>query len=145
MLQYNALKNKLYKFPDTKFIIWTPAVFVKNRITEDEAKRTQQFYRWLIDEWNEKGDNIYLWDFYQFETEGGLYLLDKYAEGPSNSHPSKEFSAKVSPHFSKFIIDVLNGLSSLKKINPCQLLLRFLIVFINLRFLRSVMKKELSI
>jgi len=111
MLQYNALKNKLHEFPDTKFIIWTPAVFVKNRITEDEAKRTQQFYRWLIDEWNEKGDNIYLWDFYQFETEGGLYLLDKYAEGPSNSHPSKEFSAKVSPHFSKFIIDVLNGLS----------------------------------
>jgi hypothetical protein len=110
-LQYNALKNKLHEFPDTKFVIWTPAVFVKNRMTEDEAKRTQQFYRWMLDEWKEKDDNIYLWDFYQYETEGGLYLLDKYAAGPSNSHPSREFSTKVSPVFSKFIIDVLSSFS----------------------------------
>jgi len=68
-LQYNALINKIYEFPNNKFIVWTPAVFIKNQIAEDEAKRTQQFYKWMIDEWDEKGDNIFIWDFYKYETE----------------------------------------------------------------------------
>jgi len=42
----------------------------------------------MIDEWDEAGDNIFIWDFYSYETEGGLYLLDKYAVGPS------QFSSK---------------------------------------------------
>jgi len=108
-LQYKAIKNKLHQFPDNKFIVWTPAVFIRNQISEDEAKRTRAFYEWIIDEWDESGDNIYIWDFYKYETEGGLYLLDKYATGPSNSHPNREFSAKMAPVFSKFIIDVVNG------------------------------------
>ena len=108
-LQYNAIKNKLHEFPGNKFIIWTPAVYVKNQITEDEAKRTREFYAWILDEWHEKGHNIFIWDFYKYETEGGLYMLDKYAEGQFNSHPNKEFSAKVSPLFSQFVINVLNG------------------------------------
>ena len=39
-LQYNALKNKIHEFTNNKFIVWTPAVCIKNQITEDEAKRT---------------------------------------------------------------------------------------------------------
>jgi hypothetical protein len=108
-LQYNALKNKMHEFPSKKFIIWTPAVCTKNQLTEDEAKRTFQFYKWMTEEWNEKGDNIYLWDFYKYETEGGLYLDDKNAWAPDNSHPSKEFSAKASQNFSKFVIDVIEN------------------------------------
>jgi hypothetical protein len=107
-LQYNALKNKMHEFPGTKFIVWTPAVFNKNQLSEDEAKRIQSFHKWMIEEWDEKGDNIFTWDFYQYETEGGLYLLDNYSTGPSNSHPNREFSAKVAPLFCKFIIDVIN-------------------------------------
>jgi len=106
-LQYNALKKKMHEFPNNKFIVWTPAVFIKNQITEDEAKRTQQFYKWMIDEWDEKGDNIFIWDFYKYETEGGIYMLDKYADGPSNSHPGRDFSARMSPLLSKFIIDAM--------------------------------------
>ena len=108
-LQYNAIRNKLHQFHNNKFIVWTPAVCIKNQLTEDEAKRTQEFHRWMIDEWDETGDNIFIWDFYRYETEGGLYLLDKYAVGPANSHPNREFSGKVAPLFSKFIIDVING------------------------------------
>jgi hypothetical protein len=109
-LQYNSLKNKMHEFPNNKFIVWTPAVFIKNQINEGEAKRTQQFYKWMIDEWDEKGDNIFIWDFYKYETEGGIYLLDKYAEGPTNSHPNRKFSAIVAPLFCKFIIEVINGI-----------------------------------
>ena len=106
-LQYNALKKKMHEFPNNKFIVWTPAVFLKNQMTEDEAKRTQQFYNWMINEWDEKGDNIFIWDFYKYETEGGIYMLDKYADGPSNSHPGRDFSARMSPLLSKFIIDAM--------------------------------------
>jgi hypothetical protein len=106
-LQYIALKEKLHEFPKNKFIIWTPAVCVKSQITEDEAKRTNLFYKWIIDEWNEKGDNIFVWDFYKYETEGGLYMLNKYAEGPNNSHPNAEFSARLAPLFCQYIIDVI--------------------------------------
>jgi hypothetical protein len=108
-LQYNALKEKMHKFPNTKFILWTPVVCTKNGMTEDEAKRTYQFYKWIIDEWDEKGDNIYIWDYYKYETEGGLYLQDKNAVDPDNSHPSIEFSAKVAPMLCNFIIDVIKS------------------------------------
>jgi hypothetical protein len=108
-LQYNALKNKMHEFPHTIFIVWTPAANTKSQMTEEEAKRTREFYNWIINEWDEKGDNIYLWDFYQYETEGNLFMLDKNAAAPSNSHPGKDFSARISPLFSKFIIEVLNG------------------------------------
>jgi len=108
-LQYNALKHKMHEFPDTKFIIWTPAALMKSQLTEDEAKRTNLFYKWMIDEWDEKGDNIYIWDFYKYETEGGLFLLDEYSEGPANSHPNRKFSAGISALFSKFVIDVIDS------------------------------------
>jgi hypothetical protein len=109
-LQYNALKNKMREFPDSKFIVWTPAVHVKNVITEGEALRTQEFYNWIVNEWDEKGDNIFIWDFYKYETEGSLYLLDQYVEEPDNSHPNREFSARLSPLFGKYIIDVIQGI-----------------------------------
>lgn len=108
-LQYNALKNKMHEFPENKFILWSPAVHVKNNISEAEALRTRDFYTWIMNDWDEKGDNIYIWDFYDLETEGGLYLIDKYAEGPSDSHPNVSFSKRVAPLFAKFIIDVIEG------------------------------------
>ena len=108
-LQYEALKSKMHEFPSTMFIIWTPAIYVKSQISEAEAKRTQHFYKWMIDDWDDKGDNIFVWDFYEYETEGGLYMLDKNADGPGNSHPGKDFSSRVSSLFSKFIIDAIEG------------------------------------
>jgi hypothetical protein len=109
-LQYTALKSKMHDFPDCKFIVWSPAVLIKNLLHEDEASRTFEFYKWIREEWDQKGDNIFIWDFYKYETEGGIYMLDKYASGPSNSHPNRDFSARLAPLFCKFIIDVINGI-----------------------------------
>ena len=108
-LQYDALKKKMHEFPNNKFIIWTPVVCTKNQMTEDEAKRTNRFYKWMTDEWDEKDDNIFIWDYYKYETEGNLYLLDKNASDPDNSHPNKEFAAKVAPLFCNYIIDVIES------------------------------------
>mgnify|MGYP000844636299 FL=1 len=108
-LQYDALKQKMHEFPEKKFIVWSPAANTKNKSQEDEALRTREFYSWMINEWDEIGDNIFIWDFYNYETEGGLYLSDKNAHSPDNSHPGKEFSAKVAPLFGQFIIDVIES------------------------------------
>lgn len=106
-LQYGALKQKMHQFQNNKFIVWTPPASVRNKISEDEARRTNDFYRWMIDEWDEKGDNIFIWDFYKHETEGGLFLLEKNAHGKDNSHPGKEFSGRIAPLFSKYVIDII--------------------------------------
>jgi hypothetical protein len=109
MLQYDALKEKMHEFPNNKFIIWTPAARVKNSTTEEKAHRTRNFYEWIVNDWDESGDNIYLWDFYDYETEGGLYLKDEYASGPKDSHPNQEFAGRMAPLFGQFVIDCLEG------------------------------------
>ena len=63
----------------------------------------------MTDEWDEKGDNIFIWDFYKYETEGGLYLQDKNARSPDDSHPSVEFSARVARLFCNYILDVIRS------------------------------------
>jgi hypothetical protein len=108
-LQYEALKRKMHEFPDTRFILWTPAANTKLKSDEDEAARTREFTDWIINDWDEKGDNIFIWDFYNYETEGGLYLTDNNAHSPDNSHPSVEFSARMAPLFARFIIDVIES------------------------------------
>jgi len=108
-LQYQALKNKMHQFPDNKFIIWTPAVNTSSLMSEDEALRTKEFYEWMNNVWDEKGDNIFLWDFYAHETEGGLYLAEKNAKASDNSHPNQAFAARIAPLFSKYIIDVIEN------------------------------------
>lgn len=108
-LQYNALKDKMHQFPNTKFLVWTGATLVKSRTTEEQARRAKEFFDWVREEWDEKGDNIYLWDLYALQTEGGLYFKDEYAESPTNSHPSDAFSRAIYPYFCQRIVDVVEG------------------------------------
>jgi hypothetical protein len=108
-VQYEALKEKMKKFNQTKFIIWTTPSLVEKKTTEEKASRLKEFYNWVKNEWDEKGDNIYLWDFYELETVGGLYLKNEYATSQENSHPNKTFSKKVAPYFCQRIVDVIEG------------------------------------
>lgn len=108
-LQYNALKKKMHEFPDTKFILFTGAVQVQYYLSEEEGKRAKVFHDWVTNEWNEEGDNIYLWDLYTLQTEGGLYFKDDYALTPYNSHPGGDFSKRVSRLFANRIIDVVEN------------------------------------
>jgi len=108
-LQYSALKEKLQSFPDTKFILFTGAVQVKSKLSEEEAKRANDFFKWVREEWDVPGDNIHLWDFYSLQTEGGLYFKDEYAVSPSDSHPNSEFAGKVVNLLFNRIIDVIEN------------------------------------
>lgn len=106
-LQYQALKEKMHSFPDKKFILWTPPALVKSQVTPDQALRTKEFCRWIVEDWDEPGSNIFIWDFYSYETEGELYLREEYAISPLDSHPNRAFSEKMATVFAKFIIDVI--------------------------------------
>jgi hypothetical protein len=106
-LQYAALKKKLREFPRTKFIVWTGAALVKGETEEAAARRAKAFFDWVRTTWDERGDNIYLWDFQSLETEGGLYLKPAYAAG--DSHPNEKFSRTVAPFFCQRVVDVIRG------------------------------------
>ena len=108
-LQYGELKAKLLSFPDTRFIVWTGAALVEANTTPENAERAVAFFDWVKNEWDEKGDNIFVWDFFQIQTEGGLYFKGGYAADVENSHPTEAFSKDTAPLCSRRIIDVIEG------------------------------------
>ncbi len=108
-LQYNALKSKMHAFPHTKFLVWTGAALTEASTTEAQVQRAQTFFKWVKNSWDEAGDNIFIWDFYSLETEGGLYLPLKYAEGAYDSHPNATLADMAAPLFSQRMVDVIEG------------------------------------
>lgn len=108
-LQYAALKERLHQFPDNRFIIWTGAALVESASSVEAGQRARQFFDWVKQQWDESDDNIFVWDFYELETEGGNFLLDQYSAGAGDSHPSSTFAQTVAPFFVQRIIDVIEG------------------------------------
>ena len=108
-LQYNALKTKMREFPNTKFIVWTGAALVQGETSSAEATRAKDFFNWVKNNWDETGDNIFIWDFWQLETKGGLYLLNAYTEDEYDSHPNNFLSQTVAPYFSQRITNIITG------------------------------------
>lgn len=106
-LQYNALKEKMHQFPDTRFIVWTPAALVKSKTNAEEGERTKQFTDWVKNDWNQPSDNIFIWDFHALETDDGLYLTIPNAVDENNSHPNEAFSKKAAPSLCKTIIQAI--------------------------------------
>jgi len=108
-LQYDALKEKMHEFKDIKFIVWTGAAQVRGASNNEYAERAETFFKWVKNEWDETGDNIYIFDFYNLETEGGLYLKGEYAVSNDDSHPNETFAKRVAPIFGQRVVDVISG------------------------------------
>lgn len=106
-LQYNALRDRMLQFPDKKFIVWTGAALSEDSTTFEQAKRSKEWADWVRNEWDKPDDNIFIFDFEQLETEGGLYL--KYPSAPKDSHPDTNFSKAAAYEFVKKIIEVVNA------------------------------------
>ncbi len=106
-LQYNALKARMREFPATRFIVWTGAALREADTTVDQATRAKTFFDWVKMTWDEEGDNIFIWDFYYLETEGGMYLTVENASG--DSHPNFAFCDRVAPLFVNRLVDVIEG------------------------------------
>jgi hypothetical protein len=108
-LQYLELRHKLLEFPRTRFILFTGAAQVKSQISEEDAKRAREFFDWVVQEWDMPDDNIYIWDFYNLQTEGGIYFKDSNAYSTDNSHPNMDFSGYASELLFNRIIDVITS------------------------------------
>ena len=108
-LQYEALKSKMHEFPETRFLVWTGAALLEENTSEEKATKTRDFFNWVRETWDEPGDNIYLWDFYELETEGGIYMKKEFAAGPGDSHPNNRFSGRAHIHFCNRIVDVIQN------------------------------------
>jgi hypothetical protein len=108
-LQYLALRDKMRSYPDKQFVVWTGAAQVKGATSPEEARRTREFFDWVKSEWDEPGDNIFLWDFYELETEGGAFMKQEYAKGETDSHPNPDFGARVAPLFAQRVVNVIEG------------------------------------
>jgi len=106
-LQYAALKAKLRSFPDTRFVVWTGAALREQDTSPEQAARSKEFFDWIRDTWDEPGDNIYVWDFFALETDGGMYLTPSHASG--DSHPNGAFAAEMAPLLGQRIVDVIQG------------------------------------
>jgi hypothetical protein len=108
-LQYKALKERLHQFPQTRFIVWTGPALTQAITQPEDAERARQFATWVKETWDEKGDNIYVWDFRDLETEGGLFLKPEYAIDPKEPYPTKELAARIAPLLGQRIVDVIEG------------------------------------
>lgn len=106
-LQYNALKEKMLQFPETKFLVWTGAAMVEAKLSPVLAERAKVFFDWVRNEWDTEGDNIFLWDFYELETEGGLFLKEEFARNKYDSHLNGDFAKRIAPLFCQRIVDVI--------------------------------------
>ncbi len=105
--QYAALKTRLHAFPNQRFIVWTGAALRQQDTTPAEAQRAKQFFDWVRTTWDQPGDNVYVWDFFDLETDGGIYLTPGNASG--DSHPNSTFAARVAPLFAQRVVDVIQG------------------------------------
>ena len=108
-LQYNALKAHLLTFTSNRFIVWTGAALTQGASNTAQGQRARQFFTWVKTVWDEPCDNIFVWDFFELETEGGNFLLDMYSASPPDSHPSGAFAQTVAPFFAQRIVDVIEG------------------------------------
>jgi len=106
-IQYAALKKKMLQFPKTKFVVWTGAALLAGETDPASAKRAKAFFDWVRATWDTPGDNIFVWDFRQLETGGGLYLKAENAQG--DSHPNATFSKRAAALFSQRLVDVIEG------------------------------------
>jgi hypothetical protein len=109
-LQYNALKAKMRTFPNTRFIVWTGAARAQTIVdgNPEAGARSRTFFTWVKNTWDEPGDNIYVWDFFELETEGGNFLLPGYASD-TEGHPNAAFCETVAPYFVNRLVDVIEG------------------------------------
>jgi len=106
-VQYMALRDKMRTFPKTRFLVWTGAALKRNATNSEQAIRARAFVDWVKATWDEPGDNIFVWDFFGLETEGGVYLTD--ANATEDSHPNEQFVARVAPLLARRIVDVVEG------------------------------------
>jgi hypothetical protein len=63
----------------------------------EKADRAKQFFDRVKNTWDEKGDDIHVWDFFALETDGGNLTGTWRADGWTTSSPSAVCSCRSAP------------------------------------------------
>ncbi|HOX00194.1 MAG TPA: hypothetical protein PK545_06175 [Deltaproteobacteria bacterium] len=50
-----------------------------------------------------------MWDFFELQTDGGVFMKDEYASGPKDSSPNPGFARKAAAFLCRRIVDVVEG------------------------------------
>ncbi|WP_182871078.1 hypothetical protein [Stieleria mannarensis] len=106
-LQYDTIKKRLRQHPETRFVIWTGPAPSRRRVNRDAALRANEFFRWVRDDWDQPGDNVFIWDCYAIGSRDGLYL-DAEFESDERT-PNATYFRTVTPMLGQRIVDVLQG------------------------------------
>jgi hypothetical protein len=106
-LQYNAIKEKLHEYPETKFIVWTGAALTEQSTTKENALRAESFFNWVVNDWGAEEDNIFIWDFRALQTGGGLFLANDKAKNPWDSHLDPAFGEVAANELVQRVITVI--------------------------------------
>ena len=76
---------------------------------KENAERARAFVEWVRSEWDEPGDNIFVWDYFELATEGEVFLKKEYSKASGDSHPGSSFSTTAAMAFCRRIVDVIEG------------------------------------
>ena len=96
-------------FPTKKFILWTGAARTLAESNTASGQRARDFFHWVKTTWDITGDNIFVWDFFELETEGTNFLKVGYSSAGGDSHPKASFCTTVAPYLGTRIVDVIEG------------------------------------
>ena len=108
-LQYLALRDAMHRFPGTTFIVWTLPPKVATDTDPTAAELARQFATWVRQEWDQPGDNVFLWDYRAIAAPDDLYLPAAWAVGERDSHPGTELSRRAAALFVQRLVDVVAG------------------------------------
>lgn len=109
---YTALKKRFTEsYPNKTFIAWTVPPMTSAEFTKFKGKAGDSilFYEWMLKEWDEPGDNIFVFDYRVLALRGRERFADSDAESAQDSHPSESFAEKIAPCLARRIADVANG------------------------------------
>lgn len=105
---YKVIRDNLKKYPNKKFIVFTPPPARKETTNMGQSTRAKK----LVDFLNSKefmGDskNIYVFDFYNLLADENGFLKKEYNRLlPWDSHPNKKANRDISPLFAKLLVNI---------------------------------------
>lgn len=107
---YKVIRDNLKKYPDKKFIVFTPPPARKETTNIDQAIRAKKLVGWLNSkEFMGDSKNIHLFDFYSLLADENGYLKKDYTRVlPWDSHPNKKANITAAPIFVKYLVEVVN-------------------------------------
>lgn len=107
---YKIIRDSLKKYPNKKFIVFTPPPAREETTNTKQATWAKKLVNFLnSNEFTSDSKNIYIFDFFTLLADENGYLKKEYTRLlPSDSHPNKRANVTIAPIFAKYLVEVVN-------------------------------------